>query len=200
MMFARDLTEEEKLFCQILGAVVIAWNHVEMSFRTLLHYAARGEAGPSIGERIDVLLAHMGNFSMAEAMQAIAEDFDPPASEHLIHCAALFDALRLYRNYYVHAAITFATTTDESHTVAIMQQMTAKGGALKLHQGTVKRPEVEAFQERLFTLQSYVGSVLTGLIGLPNATPLASLEKPPLPDKLELRRLRLIELKRQRLS
>lgn len=197
MVLARALVGEEKVFCQTLGTVVMFWNHIEASFRTLLQYAARGDGPPNIGDRIDVLIANLGNVSMAEAMEAISEDFDPPTSGHLKHCAELFDALRLYRNYYVHAAISFATTVDEQQTVAIMQQVTAKGGSLKLHQGSVKRSELETFENRLSEFHTYVTAILIALIGVPDVQPFSSLGKPPLPDKLELRRLRLIEHRRQ---
>lgn len=198
MPLFRDLTEEEKRFCEKLGAIVIFWNHIEGSFQSLVHFAARGSEGPNIAHRIDVLVSNLGNVSLAEAMQAISEDHEGDIGGHLKHAADLFDALRIYRNYYVHGPITFAST--ETDTSAMMQQLTAKGGSLRLHQGQVSRPQLEAFMEQLSVLIRYLSALTMEMVELPNRQPLASLEKPPLPDKLELRRLRLIERKRQLLA
>ena len=197
MPLFREFTDEEKRFCEKLGAIVIFWNHIESSFQSLVHFAARGEDGSNITHRLDVLVAHLGNVALAEAMQAISEDHEDELGGHLKHAADLFDALRVYRNYYVHGPITFAST--ETDTAAMMQQLTAKGGSLRLHQGHVARPQLEDFMERLSALMRYLTALTLHMLELPT-TPLASLEKPPLPDKLELRRLRLIERKRQLLA
>jgi hypothetical protein len=194
MAFARELTEKEKLFCASLGGVVVFWNHVESTFRLLLHFVARGPRGLAIAHRLDVLIANLGNVSLAEALKAIADDCEAELRDHLQHCAALFDALRIYRNYYVHGPITFHSTQDT--TAAFVQQMTAKGGALKLHQGSVSTVQLDSFNDELSGLLMYTSHLISEVTQFEKRPPLALLEKPPLPDKLELRRLRLIELKR----
>src|SRR5215212_3039305 len=104
MVWARDLTEEEHRFCAALGGVVIFWNHVEQAMRTLLQ---RATVLVSMEHRLMVLISSLGNVALAEAMKAIADDHAEDRADHLRHCATLFDAERVYRNYYVHNPLTF---------------------------------------------------------------------------------------------
>lgn len=187
MAYTRPLTDEERQFCLALGGIVIFWNHVEQSIRTLLQ---RATILGSMEHRIMVLTANLGNVALAEAMIAIADDHDEDRAVHLKHCAALFDAERVYRNYYVHNPLTFHTMGAETKSFAM--HVTAKGGALKMHRGFITREQLESFHSRLSALQSYIGELIQDSIDLRGGKPLSSLEKPPLPDKLELQRLRLI--------
>lgn len=195
MGYTRELTEQEKLFCQNLGGVTIFWNHVEASMRLLVHYAARDGATRAIGHKLDVLISNLGNVALADGLTAMADEFNEPMKGHMTHCAKLFDSERIYRNHYVHTPITFHTRGDQ--TAAFAQQISAKGGALRLYQGQVECDELIAFHDRLAALNTYICALISELIDLPNRMLFASLERPPLPDKLELKRLRLIEHKRQ---
>jgi hypothetical protein len=187
MVYTRELTEEEKLFCTSLGGIVIFWNHIEDTMRGLVH-ACTGR-----GHRTTVLVAHLGNVALAEALAAVADDHDAEICAHLKHCSALFDAERIYRNYYVHNPVTFETRGAVTHGRA--KHITAKGGALKMHQGQVSRQQLDEFHDRLSKLQLYLIDLVAAAIGRSDQESLSSLEKPPLPDKLELHRLRLIEQK-----
>ena len=111
MGWARELTVQEKELCQALGEVVVFWNHVEQSFRILLHRATH-IAGPD--GRIWSLVAHLTPVQLKDAMIALSADHAAERKEHLIHCAKLFDREREYRNHYVHGPLTFLTTEDSS--------------------------------------------------------------------------------------
>lgn len=192
MGYARKLTKEEKDFCLSLGGIVIFWNHIEQSMRQLLQ---RATVLGSMEHRLMVLVSNLGNVSLSEAMIAIADDHRADRAPHLKHCAKLFDAERVYRNYYVHNPVTFQTRGNDSKTVAM--HITAKGGALKLHQALITTAQLDKFHDRLSVLQAYIGELMEDSVNLRNGKPLSSLEMPPLPDKLELQRLRLIEPTRQ---
>jgi hypothetical protein len=191
MAYTRELTKEEVRFCAALGGVVIFWNHIDWSMRTLLQ---RATILGSMNERVMVLVPNLGNVALTEAMTAIADDHEEDRASHLKHCAALFDAERIYRNYYVHNPFTFLST--ESDTKSLAMHVTAKGGALKVHRGHVTAAQLETFHDRLSALGMYIGEIIQDSIDSRGGKPLSSLEKPPLPDKLELNRLRLIEQRR----
>jgi hypothetical protein len=187
MGYTRELTEEEVRFCASLGGIVIFWNHVESTMRGLVERSVRIGEGQ---QRVSVLIAHLGNVALVEALNAISDDHHDEIRPHLRHCATLFDSERVYRNYYVHNPITFETRGAETKGYA--HHITAKGGALKAHNGRITTEQLEAFHDRLSALQSYINALVNHSCGMLQ-TPLSSLEMPPLPDKLELHRLRLIE-------
>lgn len=187
MGYTRELTNEEVRFCASLGGVVIFWNHIEGTMRNLVIRATRIGEGQ---ERATVLVAHLQNVALVEALSAIADDHRDEIKTHLKHCAALFDSERAYRNYYVHNPVTFESHNDQTKGYAY--HITAKGGALKAHFGHITIEQLDAFHDRLTLLQKYIGDLTAHSCGNLE-TPLSSLKMPPLPDKLEMRRLRLIE-------
>lgn len=192
MTTLRPFTSEELQFCTCLGMVVVAWNHAKSSMRRLVQRSVR--IGDS-GERIMILVANLGNVSLSEALSAIADDHRDEIKAHLKHCAVLFDAERIYRNYYVHSPVTFATTEDESFSKGVAHQISAKGGALRSHTGFVTADDLVAFKDRIASLQNYLSALLSNSMTL--QPPLSSLQMPPLPAKLELPRRNLIEPKPQ---
>lgn len=185
MAYTRDLTAEEIRFCASLGGVVIFWNHVEMDMRTLVQRATRIGEGE---QRVMVLVANLGNVSLAEALTAVSDDHRDEIKPHLRHCSDLFAAERVYRNYYVHNPTSFITRGADTKGRA--NHVTAKGGALKGHASLISAEQLDAFHDRLSALQRYIGALIGHSLGQP--IDLASLEKPPLPDKLEVPRQRLI--------
>ena len=133
MPLFRELTDEEVRFCTSLGMLVIFWNHIEASMRALVQRATRIGEGE---DRIAVLVANLGNVGLAEALEAIADDHRPEIKSHLKHCSALYDAERVYRNYYVHNPVTFETRGTE--TKGFAHHVTAKGGTLRSHVGRTR--------------------------------------------------------------
>ena len=177
MGWARDLTDHENAFCQALGEVVVFWNHVEQSFRTLLQRATH-IGGPD--GRLWSLIAHLTPVQLKDALLALSEDHEEARREHLRHCAALFDREREYRNHYVHGPVTFLTTDTAS--VALASSVAARGGNLQVRRAEVTAAELVAFRDRLGALQDYIGELLRDSANLRGGEPLAKLEKPPIAD------------------
>lgn len=178
MGWARDLTENEKEFCQALGEVVVFWNHVEQSFRVLLQRATH-IGGPD--GRIWSLIAHLTPVQLKDAMIALSSDHDEHRQAHLKHCAALFDREREFRNHYVHGPLTFLTT--ELKSIGVVEGVVARGGSLRVQQALVSAEELVAYRNRLGALQTYIGQLLEDSRTLRNGEPLSDLEMPPLPPR-----------------
>ena len=173
MGWTRELTEHEAEFCQALGEVVVFWNHVEQSFRTLLQRATH-LAGPD--GRIWSLIAHLTPVQLKDAMIALSSDHAPERGVHLIHCAKLFDREREYRNHYVHGPLTFLTTDSASK--GLVSGVTARGGALRIQRTEISVLELVEFRNRLGALQIYIGEILEDSRTLRGGKSLAELERP----------------------
>ena len=88
MSWARELTDHEKESCQALGELVVFCNHIEQSFKILLHRATH-IGGPD--SRLWSLIAHLTTVQLKDAMIALSEEHDQARRDHLRHCALLFD-------------------------------------------------------------------------------------------------------------
>ena len=174
MIWKRALTDQENEICRGLGEIVIVWNHVEQSFRILLHRATH-IAGPD--GRLWSLIAHLTPIQLAASMAALSHDHQDERRGHLIHCSKVFDREREYRNYYIHAPRTFWSTDTMSQLVA--SSLSARGGSLVLKQSQIEAGELSAYLERLSVLQSYIGELLQDSHNLRNGKPLSELSKPP---------------------
>jgi hypothetical protein len=172
---ARDLTDSEQEFCRALGEVVVFWNHVEQSFRILLHRATF-LGGPD--GRIWALIAPLTPVQLKDAMMALSADHAPERQEHLHHCAMIFDREREYRNHYVHGPLTFLTT--ESSSEALISAVASRGGNLRIQKARVTSDELLEFRNRLGVLQAYIGDLLEDSHTLRNGRPLSELVRPPL--------------------
>ena len=168
---------------------MVRWNNTEASVRLLLFGAIDP---PRPGHRIDVITAHLQNVAVSESLTAVADDHDEPLRAHLKHCAKLFDAYRIYRNHFAHDPIDFAKKEDGTF-IAFAQTTTSKGGSLRLSQGDVTLSDLLSFRSQLDVFRRYMSGVISHLWGIPGHEPLASLEMPPLPDKLKKHYLNLIE-------
>ena len=173
MIWKRALTDQENEICRRLGEIVIVWNHVEQSFRILLHRATH-IAGPD--GRLWSLIAHLTPIQLAASMAALSHDHQDERRGHLAHCAKVFDREREYRNYYVHAPRTFWSTDTMSHLIA--SSLSARGGSLVLRQSQIEAEELSAYLERLSVLQTYIGELLEDSHNLRNGKPLSELSKP----------------------
>lgn len=172
---ARDLTDTEQEFCRALGEVVVFWNHVEQSFRVLLHRATF-LGGPD--GRIWALVAPLTPVQLKDAMMALSADHAPDRAEHLRHCALMFDREREYRNHYVHGPLTFLTT--ESSSEALVSAVTSRGGSLRIHQAKVSSTELQEFRDKLGVLQTYIADLLDDSRSLRSGRPLSELARPPI--------------------
>lgn len=181
MIWTRDLTSQENEFCRVLGEIVIVWNHVEQSFRILLHRATH-IAGPD--GRLWSLVAHLSPIQLSASMMALSHDHEAVRREHLVHCAKVFDREREYRNYYVHGPRTFWSTNEASGLIA--SALSVRGGSLTLRQSKISIDELVAYRDRLAALQNYIGELLEDSHTLREGKPLADLEKPPIAANVPL--------------
>ena len=173
MGWARDLTEHEKEFCQALGEIVVFWNHVEQSFRTLLQRATH-IAGPD--GRLWSLIAHLTPVQLKDAMIALSVDHAPERSVHLKHCAKLFDREREYRNHYVHGPLTFLTS--EAASKGLVSGVSVRGGTLRVQRTEITAMELYEYRDRLGALQVYIGELLQDSYNLRGGKALNDLESP----------------------
>lgn len=181
MGWARELTDHEKEFCQALGEVVIFWNHVEQSFKNLLHRATH-IGGPD--GRLWSLIAHLTPVQLKDAMIALSEDHGPDRAEHLRHCALLFDREREYRNHFVHGPQTFLTTNATS--TGFMFNIGARGGALRVQQAEITAAQLVVYKNRLGALQTYIGELIQDSIDLREGAPISELQKPPIANAIKV--------------
>jgi hypothetical protein len=181
MGWARELTDHEKEFCQALGELVVFWNHVEQSFKILLHRATH-IGGPD--GRLWSLIAHLTPVQLKDAMIALSEDHDQVRRDHLRHCALLFDREREYRNHYVHGPLTFLTTDATS--AGFMSNIGARGGALRVQQAEITAADLVAYRDRLGALQEYIGELIRDSVNLREGAPLSGLPKPTITGPINI--------------
>ena len=181
-------TEAERTFCASLGEILIRWNEIEASMRILLYKASGGT-----GDKLEVLIVHLGNVPLKHALNAVADAYDPTVSAHLKYCANLFEACWSYRNHFAHDLISLASTDGE--TVCISQDIKAKNGALHLHQGTVRQLDLDTFIDHEIALKKYVSDLILGLYDIPTSQSFDTVERPRLPDKLVLSSLHLMKMR-----
>lgn len=190
------LTSNGESFCKTLGHLMILWNSAEASVRLLL-FGVMNPRRP--GFETDILISHLANVAIIESLTAVADCFEDPMRSHLKHCAKLFDSNRIYRNHFAHAPLILGWREDGT-TVALTQTTTAKGGALRRSDGEIVEADMEKFIEQLDAFKKYVSDLISAVWEIPDHTPLASLQMPPLPNKLERRYRNLVELARQQQS
>lgn len=181
MGWTRELTELENELCRSLGEVVVFWNHIEQSFKMLLHRATH-LGGPD--GRLWSLITHLSPVQLRDALIAISEDHEPVRAEHLRHCARVFDREREYRNHYVHGPLTFRTTDSESS--GVISNMAARGGSLRVQHGSVTAEELREYLNRLGALQSYIGELIQDSINLRGGKSLDDLSKPEIAPQLQV--------------
>lgn len=167
-----------------LGEMLLEWNTAEDWLQGLL----LNEMGRS--DKMQVLTTHMSNVAVTDALRTLAADFSTPEmAPHLTHAAELFDRLREYRNFYAHASIVQWPDTKGAR--IYLHQATARG-RFSLSQTFVRGQEIEELIEQCMALSRYA-SAITGwypMRGDPDySQSLSSLEKPPLPDRLQKPRL-----------
>lgn len=165
-----------------LGAVVFLWNAVENSMRMLLQRAVQHS------KRVTALVANLGPVQLHEALAAVADDHDDEVREHMLHCARLFDALRIYRNHYVHDPTSFDGLSADAHASNIK----IKNGMLSVQRSSVTKGQLDEFRIRLENQLEYQALIIARLASW-RAPSLVEIQRPSMPNRLELKRLRIIE-------
>ena len=178
-----------------LGEFVVQWNHVEAITQMML----RNLAGS--GFKADILIANLGNVAPREAIVTLANEFSEPLiRDHIIHYCKFFDHVREHRNWIVSWR-SCASTVGRSR-VGRYPECLSVGVRLVSHQSFTGADEIVARTQDTVTLQQY-GTQLLAELGAfdkdpPGFQPLSSLEKPPLPERLQKPRLFLLDALHQR--
>lgn len=178
-----------------LGEMLVTWNRTESMVRFIIVWFY------GLGDKGDILTAHMGSRTLDDAMNTLAEEFsDNEFKPHLKHFVSYLDTLRAYRNFYAHS-IAIVGFNEAGAPIGLAQETQAKGKLL-LTQEHVTAEQIRSVTAMCKTLHSYGSAIVANAMRemgapVPELPPLSSLEKPPLPEQLKKTRLRLLELRRQ---
>ena len=169
-----------------LGELAVKWNQVELTARSIINYYYR------LGDEGEILVAHMGNVTLADALNTLTAEFaEPEEQPYLSHFVTYVDAIRSYRNYYIHGVI------NADGDAGMIQQIQAKGrltaAAERVSVAQVR--EVILMCERAATYGAImvVLSVTRGGPDYAETLESASRHKPPLPPTLRKPRRYLLE-------
>jgi len=172
--------------------MLIKWNQAENMLSNLIcHLYGLGNHG-------NILVAHMGNVALKDALTTLSFEFsDDVFRDHITHYLAYFDRVREWRNYYVHGILIEAEVAGERG--GYIQQMQARG-KLAVTQQFVSVADVNRVTEMCETLRAYGGWINLEphrrdptIDFLKDQPPLASRDKPPLPDRLTKPRAYLLD-------
>ena len=169
-----------------LGELAVKWNQVELTARSIIKFYYR------LGDYGEILIAHMGNVTLADALNTLSAEFaEPEERPHLAHFIAYADAVRSYRNYYVHGVV------QADGGFGNVQQIQAKG-RLTITTERISVAQVRQVIGMCECAATYGGMILA--LGASRGTPehawvleSASLYKPPLPATLRKPRRYLLE-------
>ena len=179
--------EDEDTLYALLGRVVVEWSQTEGRARRLLH-----EIMGSASDTNYILLAHLGNVAITDAIKAYSEACPKALADHLKHYCTYFDRLREHRNHYVHGILLVGTEYKEREATAVgeTQQITARG-RLCIAESKVRSDDLRALISSMTELACY-DSVLRWEINgnrPQGAIALTPQRKPPLPDTIQKTRL-----------
>lgn len=185
---------DETAFYAALGEMLIKWNHAESLLRFMVVWLYE------LGDKGDILTAHMGSRTLSDAMNTLAEEYsDDILRLHLKHFVSYLDTLRGYRNYYAHG-IAIVGFNEKGEPVGTLQETQARG-SLTLTQELVSIEKIEAVTVMCQTAAAYGSAIISEMIHRKKLStaylgpPLASRQKPPLPDQLKKPRTSLRELR-----
>lgn len=178
--------------------MLVKWNQAESMLNNMVCTLF------GLGNHGDILVAHMGNVALKDAMATLSFEFsDDVMREHIAHFLDLFDRVREWRNYYVHGIVHACVVDGEA---AGFIQMYQARGKLALTQQAVTACQIRKVAEWCEALRQYGGWINLEPIRreggefLKDEPPLASRDKPPLPDRLTKPRVNLLDGRRRPLS
>lgn len=182
----RRLENEDTLYA-LIGRVVVEWNQTEGRARRLLH-----EIMGAASDTNYILLAHLGNVAITDAIKAYGEACPEALADHLKHYCAYFDRLREHRNHYVHGILLVGTEYNKGEAAAVgeTQQITARG-RLCIAESKVKPDDLRALLASMTELACYDSVLRWEISGNrpQGAISLTPQRKPPLPDTIQKTRL-----------
>jgi hypothetical protein len=168
-----------------LGEVVIEWNQTEGRARRMLSKLIQPPSDANY-----ILLAHMGNTTLTDAIKAYSELQSAEMKDLLAHYCNYFDRLREYRNFYVHGIMRATQRIDhETRTgtpIGEISQVTARG-RLSVSTAEATLDDLGRMLGWMLQLSPFDTSLFWDITqtrpqyALPRRAP----SKPPLPDKLQ---------------
>lgn len=173
-----------------LGQIAIEWNNIDALMRLLLSVFIGG------GDKTDIITAHMNSPVFINMMKTFTAEYAPKdAQAHFTCLYEFYDRMREYRNYYIHGITNIAYEKDRP--IGFAQSRSARG-RLVLHQDSIDLTKLQGCLDNLDTLRAFLNRFLDEFLwggnkkDLVGYLPLASIEIPPLPDKLQKPRLFLL--------
>ena len=181
--------DDVSVFCVTIVRSLVAWNQAEEMARRIL----LGLSGGGIGAQAAIV--HLGNIPLQNALQtAIASIHEtvPLAAEkrdHIGHFVKGLDALRPYRNFYIHSLRAFGKIPGEIPMFGGLLMDTEAKGRLAHVSQSVTQADLNAWLSASTNLSRYANVIAAHIDGAAvlanlNASPLASLEKPVWPPVL----------------
>lgn len=171
-------------FLAAFGEVIMEWNQAEARARRFLFELIGGHDASSY-----ILLAHLGNVSLTDAISAYKEIRSPELVEHIGHYCTYFDRLREYRNYYVHGLMLVSPdwSTGVPNFCGEIEQITAKG-RLAQTDDKVTAEDLKQLKNWMIELATYdfvVRAEFNPQSRPAGLIPLTPQRKPLLPDRLQ---------------
>lgn len=174
-------------FLAAYGEVVMEWNQTEAGARRFLFDLIGGQDASSY-----ILLAHLGNVSLTDAISAYKEMRSPALVEHIDHYCAYFDRLREYRNYYVHGLMLVSRdwSNGAEKFCGEIEQITAKGRLAQTDDKVTVEDlnQLKNWMTELATYSFVVRAEFNPQSRPAGLNPLTPQRKPPLPDRLQKNR------------
>lgn len=177
----------EVAFKVAFADLVFQWNHLESTTR----YLAQSMSGTS-GYVGQILTSHIPNQTLENALKALSQRYDDILVEHVAHFCKGFSIIRDWRNHYVHGIFRMAEMDGSA--CGYVSSVGISKGRLGVHQAPVQTHEVVAITGHAEVFHRYVSAIIGHVFNahgnnLFAYTPLAQLEKPPLPPSCERSRI-----------
>jgi hypothetical protein len=154
----RVLSEYERDYNALMGGLVIRYNHMEGSIKSLLADIAHGPRKNTATAAIAVIMTvELGAVGVEHALKSIATSVvDDTYRDHVLHAVALTSRLRAYRNYYVHGVGHVIRTTEG---LAGFVHINSAKGSLKEHKEVIMDAQLIELITRCDSATRYIESI-----------------------------------------
>lgn len=175
-----------------VGELASVWNTLEQSIRYLLMFTLERQCPPT--PLAQILTAHMGSVTLCEALRTAANEFtEGDLQARILHAVSYVEALRGYRNYYLHGFTHVGWRGRETgaEPIGFLQATSAKSRLVE-HEETFDLAELSRIAEMFEEGRRFVGEIYSFSRDgdKPHWSQLhgALRDMPPLPPPLQKRR------------
>lgn len=177
-----EIEASERAFKTSYADMILAWNRLEGLTRYLAEVLARIE-----GFEGQILTAHIGNKTLTDTIQALAEGYDDECKAHIAHFATGFGRLTSWRNYYVHGIV--GMTVDGRTAFGFVNEIETKTKRLAAITEQVSASDVRKITAAISAFHSHASSIVGHVLNARGEhlfayPPLSLTEKPTVPDQL----------------